>query len=91
MYYVLTYEPVVENYVERRMPFREAHLAMARQWHEQGKLVMAGAFNPAVGTLLIFRTESAAEVEAFVKNDPYVKNGLVKQWKVREWTVVLGG
>lgn len=91
MYYTLTYEPVVEEYVERRKPHREAHLALARQWHAEGKLVMAGAFNPAVGTLLIFRTDSASEVEQFVKSDPYVKNGLVKGWEIREWTVVIGG
>jgi uncharacterized protein YciI len=28
--------------------------------------------------------------ERFAKNDPYVLNGLVKQWRVREWTTVLG-
>jgi uncharacterized protein YciI len=91
MYYTLTYEPVVENYVEQRKPYREAHLALARQWHAEGKLVMAGAFNPAIGTLLVFRAESPAEVELFVKADPYVKNGLVKGWEIREWTVVIGG
>jgi uncharacterized protein YciI len=29
--------------------------------------------------------------EEFAKNDPYVKNGLITRWWVREWTVVLGG
>ena len=28
--------------------------------------------------------------EAFAKGDPYVQNGLVKSWKVREWTTVVG-
>jgi len=27
---------------------------------------------------------------AFAKADPYVQNGLVKSWKVREWTTVVG-
>ncbi len=52
---------------------------------------MGGAFNPVTGTLLVFRAASAAEVEEFVKSDPYVKNGLVKRWEIREWTVVIGG
>jgi hypothetical protein len=29
-------------------------------------------------------------VENFAKNDPYVKNGLVKNWHIREWTTVIG-
>jgi len=26
-----------------------------------------------------------------VQADPYVKNGLIKNWRVREWTVSIGG
>jgi hypothetical protein len=29
--------------------------------------------------------------ERFAENDPYVKQGLVKNWKVRQWAVVIGG
>ena len=29
--------------------------------------------------------------EEFAKNDPYVKNGLITEWSVRPWTVVVGG
>jgi hypothetical protein len=28
--------------------------------------------------------------EAFARADPYVRNGLVKNWHVREWTTVVG-
>jgi len=52
---------------------------------------MAGAFNPVDGALLIFRAGSPDEVEAFVRQDPYVLNGLVTAWRIREWTVVVGG
>ena len=31
-----------------------------------------------------------AVAERFVAADPYVKNGLVKSWRVREWTTVVG-
>ena len=30
-------------------------------------------------------------VEAFAASDPYVRNGLVREWRVREWNVVVGG
>jgi uncharacterized protein YciI len=29
--------------------------------------------------------------ENFARADPYVTRGLVKSWRVREWTVVIGG
>jgi len=52
---------------------------------------LAGALaDPADGALLIFRAQDAAVAEAFAKNDPYVKNGLVKKWHVRKWAVVIG-
>jgi uncharacterized protein YciI len=91
MYYVLSYK-TVENYVERRAPFREEHLALATAAHARGELVMAGALaDPPDAAVLVFKGESPAVAEAFVKSDPYVKNGLVTEWSVRPWTVVIGG
>jgi hypothetical protein len=33
---------------------------------------------------------SPTAAERFVAADPYVKKGLVKSWRVREWTTVVG-
>ena len=90
MYYALSYE-TVDDYVKRRELHREEHLALARKAHRDGHLLLAGAFDPPDGALLVFRADGASEVEEFVRNDPYVKNGLVKSWRVREWNVVIGG
>ena len=89
MHFALIYE-YVPDVVERRKPFREAHLALLRSLHAEGRLLQAGAFQPADGALLLFRTGSAAEVQAFVDADPYVRNGLVSRWTIREWNVVVG-
>ena len=89
MYFALFYD-TVDNFVERRQPYRQEHLALAEQAHREGRLLLAGALKPADGALLIFKTDSAADVEAFARNDPYVMSGLVKDWRVREWTVVIG-
>jgi uncharacterized protein len=32
-----------------------------------------------------------AVVEAFVRRDPCVANGVVTRWRIRPWTVVIGG
>ncbi len=90
MFYALLYE-VVGDYVQRRQPYRAEHLALAEDFHRRGRLLLAGAFRPADGALLVFRADSAAEVEEFVHRDPYVRNGLVASWRIREWTVVVGG
>ncbi len=90
MHFLLMYD-VVDNYAERRVPFRAAHLAHARQAVERGDLVLGGAFaNPIDGAVLLFRAPSPHVAEAFAASDPYVVNGLVTRWRVREWTTVVG-
>ena len=88
-YFVLFYD-TVDNFAERRQPYRQAHLALIDGAHRDGSLVLAGALKPADGALLVFRTEDVAAVEGFAARDPYVTNGLVTSWRVREWAVVVG-
>jgi uncharacterized protein YciI/heme-degrading monooxygenase HmoA len=89
-YYALLYE-VVDDYVERRAAFREQHLRVAREFRERGELVLAGAFaDPVDRALLVFHVADKSEVEDFARKDPYVVNGLVKKWEVRQWNVVVG-
>ena len=90
MHYLLMYD-VVPDYVERRVPLRTAHLAHARAAVERGEMVLGGALaNPPDGAVLLFKGESPAAAEAFAQSDPYVLNGLVTRWRVREWTTVIG-
>jgi uncharacterized protein len=82
---------VVDDYVERRAPLRAAHIALAREAIARGELVLGGALaNPADGVVLLFKGDSPKAAEAFAAADPYVKNGLVTSWRVREWTTVVG-
>ncbi|MFO7632656.1 MAG: YciI-like protein [Caldilinea sp.] len=91
MYYLLFYE-YVENILERRTPYRSAHLAAAQAAHARGDLVIAGALaDPVDRALLVFKVDNPQVVEDFVHNDPYVQNGLVTAWQIRPWTVVIGG
>jgi uncharacterized protein YciI len=90
-YHILFYE-TVDNYVERRKPYREAHLTYANAAHARGELILGGALNgPADGAVLVFRTRDPKDAEDFAHNDPYVKNGLITSWRVRPWVVVIGG
>lgn len=91
MYYILFYK-TVDNYVEKRAPFRTEHISLAQHSFENGSLIMAGALtDPLDGAVLLFKGNSPAVAEDFANNDPYVKNGLIVEWKVRPWIVVIGG
>ena len=89
MRWVLIYE-LVDDYLDRRPEFRSQHLALARAAHERGELLLAGALaDPYDRALLVFTGDSADNAAEFAGNDPYVLNGLVTSWTVRQWNEVL--
>jgi uncharacterized protein len=89
-YYALIYH-YVDDYMSRRTQFREEHFKLANASNERGELLLGGAFSdPPDKGLLIFKVAEKSVVEEFVKNDPYVKNGVVTKWEIRPWTVVIG-
>jgi YCII-related domain. len=91
MHYLLFYE-VADDYIARRVQFRNEHLAKAWAASDRGELVLGGALaNPPDAAILLFRGDSPEVAESFAKSDPYVLNGVVKRWHVREWTTVVGG
>jgi len=84
---VLQYD-AVDDFINRRTPYREEHLRLIREAHARGEIVMAGALgNPPDGGLLVFKAEIEV-AENFARRDPYVVNGLVTRWVVRPWNVV---
>jgi uncharacterized protein YciI len=89
-HFLLFYE-VGGDYVERRASFRNVHLEHAWSACERGELLLGGALaEPVDGAVLLFQGDSPEVAEAFAKSDPYVVNGLVTRWRVREWTTVVG-
>ena len=58
----------------------------------EGKCLSGGPHTPQNesvpdGAVFIFSDEESAEF--FVKEDPYVKNGIVTGWSIKEWTVAI--
>jgi uncharacterized protein len=88
-YYLLIYH-VVDDYVARRTPYREEHLCLAREAHNRGELILGGALaEPADKAVLVFRSPDKTVIEDFIRNDPYVRHGLVPRWEIRSWNVVI--
>ena len=89
-YFALMYD-MVDDFVARRALYRDEHLRLARESYARGELVLGGALaDSPPGALLVFNSADATAAEDFACNDPYVKNGVARQWKVRPWTVVVG-
>jgi uncharacterized protein len=79
------------DYLARRGALRAEHLDLARAAHDRGELLLAGAFSePADQALLVWDTDDESVVGAFVESDPYVSNGLVIAWRIRQWNVAVG-
>jgi len=89
-HYLMFYD-FAADYLERRPEFREEHLAQAWAAHARGELVLGGALaDPVDSAVLLFAGESPSVAELFAGADPYVLNGLVTRWRVREWNTVAG-
>ena len=88
-HFLLTYT-LAPDYLARRPVFRERHLALARAAIDRGELLLGGALDPPEEAMLLFAGENASVAEAFARDDPYVANGLVTAWRVREWVTVVG-
>ncbi len=88
--YVLLYESA-DDVAEKAPVHFPAHSERLGQFHQDGTLLMVGAFGDPQneGSMAIFATREAAE--AFVAEDPFVLNGVVRGWQIREWNEALTG
>ena len=84
---VLKYKYVADM-LERRGPYREAHLRNIRGEMAAGRMNVAGAWADTSGAQFFFVAERASEedVAAFARADPYVQNGLVTDWRVQDFS-----
>jgi len=90
-HFLLIYD-YVPDYLEKRGPLRPAHLEHARASVARDELQLGGAVpeDKSPFGLLLFKGETGAVAEDFARNDPYVTQGVVTAWRVREWITVVG-
>jgi uncharacterized protein YciI len=87
-HFLLMYD-LAGDYLERRPTFRDAHLALAWGAADAGRLLLAGAVGDPVESALLLFTEADA-ARAFAEADPYVREGIVRSWRVVPWATVVG-
>lgn len=87
-HHILFYD-YVDDIVDRRGPYREAHLARIREGRGAGRIVMAGALgDPPHGAAIVFKDVEPEAIEEFATSDPYVEAGLVTARRIEPWNVV---
>ena len=87
--YVLFYASNPDAIAKAPLHF-PAHRASIDEFHARGELLLIGTFSRPVeeGAMAVFTTRGAAE--AFAKDDPFVLQGIVKDWHIQEWNEILG-
>ena len=70
-------------------PHFEAHCARWAEFRRRGELLMIGTFANVQedGSMAVFTTREAAE--EFVRGDPFVLHGVVRNWIIRDWNEAL--
>jgi uncharacterized protein YciI len=88
MKYVLFYESADDVLAKAPLHY-DAHCERLDEFRARGELMMVGTFGDpqAQGSMSIFRSREAAE--EFAGGDPFVLNGVVRRWHIREWNEVL--
>lgn len=94
--YILSYD-YVPDVLEKRGPYREGHLQLARDLMAAGKCTAGGPVAPLAdddddeasptGAVFIFGDLQAAR--SFVDQDPYVSAGIVTSHSIQAWTVAV--
>jgi uncharacterized protein len=87
---------VIYTYVaemeQRRVPYRQDHLAWLRELTDAGTLVLAGATREPVDTgVLVLRAAGVHEVRRLLLDDPYAAANLIAGVVVRPFGLAVGG
>lgn len=65
-----------------------AHRARWQEFLDQGTLLQIGTCSDLEGSMAVFATREAAD--EFARTDPFVLNGVVRSWLIREWNEAIG-
>lgn len=74
-----------ENVLEKRAPYRQAHLDGLAVQQESGTLVTIGPTKDLTKVFGIYEAEDEVIVRQLIEADPYWQNGVWTEYEVREW------
>ena len=74
-----------ENVLEKRAPYREAHLAGLASQKEAGTLITIGPTKDTQMVFGVYEAEDEAAARALIEGDPYWQNGIWTEYQIKEW------
>jgi uncharacterized protein YciI len=74
-----------ENVLEKREPYRQAHLDCLAKQKESGVLITIGPTKDVTKVFGIYDAEDEATVRQLIESDPYWQNGIWTEYQVKEW------
>ena len=74
-----------ENVLEKRTPYRDAHLKNIAQLKEAGLIITIGPTKDLSKVFGIYEAENEEIVRQIVESDPYWQHGIWIEYEVKEW------
>jgi len=74
-----------EDVLERRAPYREAHLQRLARLKAEGKVITIGPTKDLTKIFGVYEAPDEATVRQFVEEDPYWTGGVWTEYTVMEW------
>ena len=90
-YLITAYDGTDGNALERRMSIRPYHLEGAKKLKENGNFIIGGAMlndeGKMIGSTMILQFESAAELQNWIDNEPYIQQKVWEKFEVQSFRV----
>lgn len=77
-----------EDVLEKRTPYRQAHLDGLAAQNEQGILIAIGPTKDVTKVFAIYNAPDETTVKNLVERDPYWKQGIWTEYTIKEWVQV---
>ncbi|WP_448571218.1 YciI family protein [Trichothermofontia sp.] len=75
-----------ENVLEKRVPYRQAHLEGLAAQKTAGTLITLGPTTDLTKVFGIYEAENETTVRQLIEGDPYWVNGIWTEYQIYEWT-----
>jgi uncharacterized protein len=74
-----------EDVLEKRTPYRQAHLDGLKQQKASGVLITLGPTQDLTKVFGIYEATEEAEVRQLIEADPYWQHGIWTEYALKEW------
>ncbi len=78
-----------DDVLERRAPYRQAHLDGLAQQKDSGVLITIGPTKDLTQVFGIYEAEDEGTVRQLIESDPYWQHGVWTEYDVKEWIQAL--